>query len=336
MKKSNIQHKGFSFIELLIAMTIFSIVMLMVVSFMSMTTGAHRKTKKNLNIQTEAIQVMEQISDTMMQASYIRVSVEDEHKYEIEYDSSNKKHKRTISDKGSGVEYDFVPDNYGNYVNTGDPMDMTDDVILNMSNFDIVDKKNAAYPKSGGRDSELGAESKVKSFRELNKDNKQYYVQPDYIYMEYRTPTSTSKVTEQSDEMQHVIYQIVPKNGSKKIYIYKYTTNVGASNSGFKYAKDTLAGIIASDGDGLLTEVVKDFYISADVEGNAMLINILFADKGYEYNTVETVNFRNSNVLTVRPQRLYKLKKENASTIEDDSSSTTEDGNGGVVAPPTP
>lgn len=329
LEKQKLHNKGFSFIELLIAMTIFSIVMLMVVEFMSTSSGAYRKTKKNLNVQTEALQVTEQLSDTLMQASYVRISVEEPSLYTIDVDTSQKRNKRVVTKSGNGVDCDFVPDNYGNYVKTGDPFNMDNDAIIDLQTYKLVNKKGMPHPiDTGDRDMDLGGVD-ARSFRMLNHDNKQYYVQPDYIYMEYRTPSANLNDSTPSKEMQHVIYKIVKEKDARKIYTFRYTADITDNAKGYKYAMDQINGMISSDEDGLLTEVVEDFYVSVDVEGNALLTNILFEDNGYEYNTVETINFRNSNVLTVRPQRLYKVAKESAPTT-----ATTQSNNGGTLNPP--
>lgn len=344
MKKRKIHNRGFSFVELLIAMTILSIVMLMVVNFMSMTTGAYRKTKKNLNIQTEALQVMEQMSDTLMQAAYIRVSAGDEGMYEVTYDSSNKKHKRTITKKSDNVKFDFVPDNYGNYLKTGDPFNMDEDVIIDMNKFDLVNKKGSIYPLSTGvRDTGLvpdhnkpELDEDVKSYRMLDQKNAQYYIQPDFIYLEYRTPSAAGS-NALSDEMQHVIYKIVDDaKGHKKIYMYKYTAAITEEMKGFGYAVTKINQNCTGE-KGLLTKTLKDFYLSVNVEGNSLFTNALFEDRGYEYNTFETINFRNSNVITVRPQRLYKMLNINNSgggTTQNPGGGTTQNPGGGTTQNP--
>lgn len=314
MKKQKLKNGGFSFIELLIAMALLSIIMLMVVNFMSTTSGAYRKTKKNLNIQTEAMQVSEQISDNVMQAAFIRISAGDGKLYTVEIDPSNRKHERVVTEVASGVDCDFVPDNYGNYVRTGDPMNMDEDAIVNLNTYRVVNSKGQTIPaESDDRDVDLiGVDTR--SFRALNHNGNQYYVQPDYIYMEYRTPSDDLTATTPSDEMQHVLYQIIDDGDNKKIYTMRYTAAVDDDSKGYKYAVDQMNAIIAADGEGLLTSVVKDFYVSVDVDRNALLTNILFEDQGYQYNTVENINFRNSNVLSVRPQRLYKVKGDEVPT----------------------
>ena len=63
------------------------------------------------------------------------------------------------------------------------------------------------------------------------------------------------------------------------------------------------------DYGGLITDKVSDFYLSADSEGNAILLDVMFEDGGYKYHAADTVICRNSDVLTLRPQKLFKLKE---------------------------
>lgn len=327
MKKQKLHNKGFSLIELLIAMAVFSIVMLMVVEFMAITSGAYRKTKKNLNVQTEALQVMEQMSDTLMQAAYIRVSSSDDKLYEIEYDTSASKHKRTITTTSETMPYDLVPDNYVNYLRTGDSYNLDQDAILNMATYDIVDIKGKVYPyyntadpsktllrDNSFDDSRTDAEldKLVKSYRRLSSDPaKQLYLKPDLIYMEYLKPSEDP--ADPDAMMIHVLYKIVPygSEGLSKVYMKRYESARSTTDEGFKYAVEQLNAEITAKKAGLLTSNLEDFYLTADVEGNALLTNAMFSDKkdgGFDYNATENINFRNSNVLTARPQRLYKLK----------------------------
>lgn len=305
MEKQNTHNKGFSFIELLIAVTILSIVMLMIVNFMSMTTGAYRKTKKNVNIQTEALQVMEQMSDSLMQAAYVQVSFVNNELFDITYDNSNSKNERKISKKTETLSGELVPDNYRNYLANGNPFNMDKDAILDMKTFQPIKEDGVVV------------DATMKSFRALNQSGQNLYVRPEYIYMEYML----------SDvDKTHVIYKI----DGKKIYLYKYDSAIADHpTKGFEYAKSVIDGRIAAGEDGLLTEVLEDIYLSADVEGNSLLVNILFEDGGYEYNSIETIKFRNSNVLTVRPQRLFRKKQPTTATSTSTQGSTQPSTGGG-------
>ncbi len=334
MSKSKKQNRGFSLIELLIAITILSIVMIMVVQFMSTSSVAYRKQKKNLNIQTEAMTVLEGISDTLMQASYVRVQSMDGKMYTITKDATNNRVVTEDTSKGP-VNYGLVPDNYANYSQIrAYSIDATTSsnrkVIVDFDTFEIVDEDGNPYPMSYDKDVDGGA---VRSFRALKSGTTYHYVMPQYIYAEY-----ASKRDDGSEVTAHVIYGLSTtpdaRTGTRSLYMYRYETDDWVNRMALGYAHACLQvdAMMGSSGDGFLSDNVVDFYVSADTEGNALLTNILFEDDGYEYNTVETIKFRNSNVLTVRPQKLFKVKGTGvAATTQTpaagSSENTTEAGN---------
>lgn len=290
--EKRIQHnKGFTLIELLIAMAILSIVMLMVVQFMSTTSGSYRKTKKNINVQTEALKTFEEMSDTLMQAQYIRINSKDGQLYEIVSDSKKKTvESRSISNvtprAGLGSDPVFVTDNYPNYVRSaGDTAERQ--IIIDYSNYKLITEDGTQYPLTGDRES-----VNAYSFRMLKQGDKHYYIKPNYIYAEY-----ASKAEDGSSITMHVMYYINGKN----IYMCRYQP--GSSDQGFATARNKVP---KSGEKGLLTNMLKDFYISADADGDSLLTNIMYENDGYLYNSVEPINFRNSNVLSVRPSELYK------------------------------
>ncbi|MBQ9983731.1 MAG: prepilin-type N-terminal cleavage/methylation domain-containing protein [Lachnospiraceae bacterium] len=311
MGKTKKTNQGFSLIELLIAITILSIIMIMVSQFMSTTSGAYRKSKKNMSIQTEAMQVIEQMSDTLMQADYVRIESMDGKMYTITKNATGKNERVVTEDTSKGtVDYSFVPDNYGNYSKMGGYYAEDRKVIVDYDNFQIVSETGDAYPISG--DAEEG--QKVRSFRALKTGADYSYIMPSYIYAEY------SKTRDDGTEATvHVIFYFTPANaktGTRSVFMHRYETTDPVNKRSLLYATAKLQVYTnaAVSADGLLTEHVVDFYLSADSEGNALLTNILFEEGGYQYNAVETINFRNSNVLTVRPQKLYKVKGTGVTT----------------------
>lgn len=406
MKNIRKQNQGFSLIELLISMALLSIVMVMVVSFMGSSQAAYRKTRSNLNLQTEAMQVVEQMSDTMMQASYVRIATKDTGMYYVskgDITSLNKRKVEKVDDtKYKKVEYDFVPDNYANYAWKCNMTEDGREVILDLDNVDlddryrIVNRKDEAFPLSTDADYVSGSE--VRSFRALrpvgtdasgNPIADDYrYVKPEFIYLIYQDSANVKEVNKQVPKLKadgtpevdvngdpvyedakdasgnpikeyqyatiHVIYHITDitdtRNKSCSIYMYKETAPAGTVVT-YKHMKDkvlTLLGkssvtkqapsadeftkqeesstVIAAvkDGvEGLVTDNIKDFYISADAEGNSLLANILFQDSKYEYNAVESINFRNSSVLSVRPQKLLKRVEKSGAGSPSTSTSTT-------------
>lgn len=311
MAKQMKHNRGFSLIELLIAITILSIVMVMIGQFMSSSTAAYKKTKSNLDVQSEAMNVIANISDTISQASYVRVAVDSNSAYIIEDVSggtasasrTRKVEPSTVSltsDKGATVDYDFVSDDYANHIRkVGAPERK---VIINFDSYQFKAEKTAdTYPLTD--DLETGTQN-VRSFRALRQGTDYYYIQPKYIYFEYQDINNTGHVN-------CVVYRVDMANS--KIYLYRESHS---STEVDRYEKVTakVDALCTSGGTtGLLTSSIEDFYLSADVEGNAILINAVFEKRGgYQYNSIETIKFRNTNAITVRPQKLYKEKGSGA------------------------
>lgn len=393
-------NQGFSLIELLIAMTILSIVMVMVVQFMSTTSGAYRKNKKNLNLQTDTMQIMEQMSDTLMQAQYIQIETSDETLYTLKSDSSkgSRPAEVTKADSSSNaavktydaVNFSLVPDNYGNYcknlnyilVNRDDERKVVVDINSYTNEYDALgksikklsktgtyklynSKSGDTYPITGDTDKVDSASNEPpRSLRLLKVDNDDSdestyrYVRPRYLYAEYytRVPNLTDP-TKMDDKVVHVCYyitnQVDTRDKTCAIYLLRYVTSPDAG-LGFITAKSKLKEVLGNESvhtrvtkasskidfatqfggtekestttisklreeatitkltgmdsisGGLVTEKLSSIYLSADTDGNGVLVDITFSDGGYSYHVNNTVVCRNSNVLTVRPQNLYK------------------------------
>lgn len=296
------RNKGFSLIELLVAVALLSIVMIMVTQFMGTTSGALTKTKNNLNLQTEAMELGEQLSDSLAQATYIRVSTQDKITYKLDNKLENERKKRSASVVGN-VTGDLVVDNYPNYLKSG-----TSDrkIILNDTNYTLVDATGATYPISGDGDS-----TAVQSFRLLTSNNvagEPLYVKPKYIYIRYQKKVNSIETE------AYVIYYF------KDNEIYMYRGDLSELEvSGTLIADGYQAAVskvntVSTKGvgeNGILTEGLSDCYFSADTEENTVFLDMLLEDSKYNkytYNYAETILLRNSNVLTVVPQKMYKKK----------------------------
>lgn len=308
------KNRGFTLIELLISMALLSIVMLMAVQFMSSTAGANKKTQKNLKIQTEAGDVMNNISDSLTVASYIKV-VPETTPYELQKTSGTRKEESApvtvtpstaslTSDKGAVLSFNLVSDNYGNRVRLSTADERK--VIVNMDTFRLVgEKKNTYYPLSG----DLETDPDVRSFRMLKQNvggtDKYIYVKPQYIYAEYYVKQDTGGSVK--NLLCNVIYRFVYTSDGGSIYMYRSSedTDLGIDTKDrYNTAKANVDAL--TDETGRLTEHLSDYYLSADAEGNALLVDALFEYDGYLFNSADTIKFRNSEVLTVRPQNSYK------------------------------
>lgn len=314
------KNRGFSLIELLIAVTLLSIIMIMVVQFMSSTSWAITKTKKNQNIQTEAMEVGSQFSDSLMQATYIRVRTMNNEIYELNTDrEDNKKKRESILSETLAVQRDFVIDNYPNYLSD----DTNRQIILNQIEeippatnpqlYTLMSADGTIYPLNDDEDT-----TAVMSFRKLTSNRvmdsaaKSLYVQPQYIYIQYRNKDQAGETD------YYAIYYFTDDN---KIYMARGAlselANAGADGFGAAVNphKDSAVARVntnATNGVGLLTENLSDCYFSADTEANTVFLDMLFENEkfeGYTYNYVDSVVLRNTNVLTVPPQQMYKKMK---------------------------
>lgn len=304
------KNKGFSLVELLIAIAILAIIMMMISGFVTSTLHTQRKTKKDMQIQEEAQRIYSQFSDILMQATYVRVKSKDNKGYV--YDSGSGK-INTSSSTNLGTT-NFVPDNYPNY-QLNDGLNSRK-IIVDYNDFQLYNEDDKTYPGAG---SEIDNDSEViKSFRALTKKDaslgdtyqEYYYVQPEYIYIEY----SKGKTSTKADKT-YAIFKYDDKNN--KLYLYRYengsSEEVPSATNNFSAAVTKINSQISSKGDkfGFISENVEEFYLSANPDDNSLSVVMKIENEkyeGYRYNLKEIVNLRNSNVLTVKPQLLRKRK----------------------------
>lgn len=315
MQKQMNKNRGFTLIELLISLALLSIVMLMVTQFMSSTSAADKKTKQNLKVQEEADEVMANMADNLMQANYICVIPSSDYSlYLLEKTSGSRTESLSpasidtlTADKKGKINFRLVSDNYGNYVK---PAAVTDErkVIIDMDTYQLLgQKKGTFYPLSGDLESPpLDARSFRVLKQEVGGTETYVYIQPAYIYAEYTVSTTKADGTK-GENLCNVIYRFKYTADGNSIYMYRSSedTDLGRYTTErfntAKYNVDKLSG-----DKGCLTKNLTDFYLSADAEGNALLVDALFEINGYKFNSADTINFRNSQVLTVRPQNTYK------------------------------
>lgn len=307
MGRQTNKNQGFSLVELLISMALLSIVMLMVVQFMSTTTMANRKTRSNLEVQSEASMVMANLEDTLQTACYVSVLPLNTKAFDLEKESSLSKTDRynTINssvdlttDKGPNIPFHLVPDYYGEYCK---PASVTDErqAIVNMDTFKLAGKTiGTYYPLSG----DIEGTGDKRSFRVLKKGSTNYYIVPSDIYVEYYTTQPSG-----DKYLNYAIYRLKYNASDDTYSIYMYRSPEDEDQSGRLNRLITAQAMCTmADDDGLLTKNLQDFYISADADGNALMFNFISQIGKYKYNVTQTVKFRNSNVLTVSPQKLFK------------------------------
>ena len=287
-------NKGFSLIELLIALAILSVLALMVSRLMVSTTAAYRKNKERLELQSDAGRVMTQLSDAICQATYIRVQSDD------------------LKD------YQLVPDNYGNYVNPD--KDNYRKVVLEKDTFKLVNNllEDSYYPLDNDLDCAetvagsgvVIAPSPVRSFRTLKDEtaNTYKYVKANYIYIEYvdvEYVTDATGKKQKQNVNKSLIYKWSEAESSLRM-VRKDKIDLKEKN---RYAKAKLEVDALKDNDGLITDLISSFKLSANVDEECILTQVEFKNNKYTYSMNEPINFRNSNVLTVSPQKLFRTIK---------------------------
>ena len=277
------KNKGFSFIELLIAVTILSIIMIMVTQFMGTTSGALTKTKKNLAIQSEAAETGEKISDTLMKATYIRVRTQDHNDYKLDTSLNGHRRKREAT-VNAALSADLVSDSYPYYYAGNDDFNIGYDNVT--ATLVGLDENEVEIPGT--------TDPSVVSFRHLTKTpGEKLYVKPKYIYVRYKDKDNTGAIVD-----QYCIFRFEGNN---------ITIAKGSPVTGGDGFSDAVADV---DNNGsLLTEHARDCYFSADVAAETVYFDMIFAEDrfiNYSYHYEEAVAFRNSNVLKVIPQNMYR------------------------------
>jgi prepilin-type N-terminal cleavage/methylation domain-containing protein len=317
-------NKGFSLIELLIAITIMSIVMLMVIQFMGTTSGALNKTRKKLDLQTKAMEFREQFSDIMMQATYVRVESADKCTYTVDTALNDKNRKKRDVYKHSGtIQKYLVSDGYPNLLKA-QPRNL--DIYYDQSDYTLFGVDNDA---AGKPQYPTTINTEIQSFRVLeNKitcsncgqvndwDNnkcsncdmtlghdigKTDYVIPKYIYVRY-----------QPDVVNNVEKYAIFLFKDNKVYMAKgEIANFDTYTSDGMSAAVSAVNSKASADEAVLADNVKDFYFSADTGTNSVNVNLQLENTKYTvqtYDYSDTIKLRNTYALTVAPNKMYKKK----------------------------
>ncbi len=104
MKKTN--NRGFSLVELILAIAILAIIMVAAASFMGTTTRTYTRTKNDIAIQEKGQEIFDSISDKLMQATCVKIGTSDGNVY-YSYPSEGKYEFSGIDgvDKETDISY---------------------------------------------------------------------------------------------------------------------------------------------------------------------------------------------------------------------------------------
>lgn len=309
-------NKGFSLVELLVSIAVLSIIMVMVVQFMGTASVTLRKTRKKIDLQSEAMEFREKFSDIMMQATYVRVQTRDKNYYELKTDLTNsgrtQRRERTLTAKGT-IAGTLVSDGYPNLCKK-EPRNLN--IYMNDNDFTLFGRVDGStsttqYPSS--------TDSSIQSFRILTDgatSGEPYYVIPEYIYVRYQPTYNTSRYLTNEN------YSIFHITSDNKVYVAMGTIDNAdtATNDGFSDAKDEVDAL--SGYDGLMVDLMNDLYLSADTANNAIFVDMQFYDSEqpkarrgtgddptqyatYYYDYKDSVLLRNSYALTEAPSKMF-------------------------------
>lgn len=258
MKKRH-SNKGFTFIELLIAVAIISVLMLGLSQFIASTVKIYNSANFSNKVQNNAQDTYDRITDSIMQAQSIKVLDKNGMEYSKDADDQGlTPDKKFDYDEGSGVIY------------------MLDD-----------SKNKIGFTSANG--------NVMLSYTALTPDPVTgEYMDITNIKIMYAGETSYKTVDYYFDEAEGKIYTLIkddvlpfdiPDSSSPD-----YADYLSAKKNSMVFA----SGMSSSS---MLCSGVKSFKMIADAEGNCLGLKIEFENRGKKYTSDGMAKIRNSNVL---------------------------------------
>ncbi len=270
--KQKLNNKGFTFVELVVAVAILSIVMVSVVSFMGTVTSVYSRTHHGNEVQDQSQEVYDQISSCIMQANKVILYGAPENS-SGSFDSTNSYYVTNDQKNVIGV------DASGNLVNS------------NKKTMGLVIPR---VDTSGSAAGTTGVQ--VRAFQSLERydDATSSYVykrvKVKALYFEYQSKIGADYVT-------CAATFVIGDDGN--LYLnrhYSTDTNYATYSAGSgEYARLDLG---QSD-DSILCKTVKEdgFQIVIDANGNSIGLAMDFDNKSMIYDTLGMVKIRNNAVL---------------------------------------
>lgn len=258
MKKRH-SNKGFTFIELLIAVAIISVLMLGLSQFIASTVKIYNSANFSNKVQNNAQDTYDRITDSIMQAQSIKV-----------LDKAGVEYAKEADDQGLSPEKKFDYDE------------------SNGSIYVMDDSKNKiAFTSANG--------NTMYSYTRLapNPDTGEYKDITNIKIM-YAGETSYKTVDYYFDEAEGKIYTLIKDNvlpfDIPDSSSPDYADYLSAKKNSMVFA----SGISSSN---MMCSGVKSFKMIADADGNCMGLQIEFENRGKKYTSEGMVKIRNSNVL---------------------------------------
>lgn len=274
MVRRKLNNQGFTFVELVIAVAMLSIITVSIATFMATTSRVYSKTSYNNEVQSQASEVYDQISNCIMQANKVLL-----YGY--------------LSDGAGGFVSDawyYVSDN------------MSDVAGYETSTGAILDRNNSYIMCMFGQKKENGGNDNrgqvPRAFQYLKNDDgsggqqiKEVLVKA--LYVEYQTKVGSNYET---------CYATFYVSDAGDLYLNRhYDSDSDIAN--YKPASSsTLVAVVdktVSD-TSVLCNTLKDkgFSVMVDAENNSIGLVLNFDNYSMTYDTLGMIKIRNKAVLT--------------------------------------
>lgn len=286
MVKQKLNNKGFSFVELVIAVAILAVIMVSISTFMGSTTAVYTRTTKDNEVQIEAQNVYNTITNSIMQANKVIIMLYDD------AGDAYANHDNYVSDNQPGVVgFDSTDGKLVTY-------DSTSKKYKPVKNFQIpIVNKAGQHGNYNLNGDGIKAFQYLKTLNGTDYEYKECPVRA--LFVEYQT-----KKADGTYGIANITYH-VSKDG--KLYMNRHDEDDATwTISG----SDTYEGRIdfTENADNLLSSKLNytdhincGFKVVVDADANSIGIALDFKNATITYDSMGMTKIRNSNVLT-KPQ----------------------------------
>lgn len=285
--RQKLNNQGFTFVELVIAVAILSIITVSIATFMATTSRVYSKTNHNNEVQSQAVEVYDQISNCIMQANKV-------------------------------ILYGYPADGSGGYEATprfyiSDSLPYAEGSSSGIAGYDsngnFVDNKNKLITtmyKISSEDSSTptGSSTKMYAFKSLKEDDGTgtgaqviNEVKVKALYMEYQTKNSAGSYENcyatfyVSDAGDLYLNRHYDSDSDISSYRIDFTATPPLAVAALDIHLSTSSLLCKTlDGDG--------FKVMVDADNNSIGLVLNFDNYTMTYDTLGMVKIRNKAVLT--------------------------------------